>query len=337
VLDRRLAGVDRDRIHGCLPFFLATRVGALRARAGESRVSFWVRQNGAFASAVAQLDWGPADTVYAFNGSALEIFRRARERGLRCILDQTAAPWRYNTRLLRVEQARWPGWESRPADMDPEGCMTAREEAEWGLADRIICGSPFVVDAIREVGGPVEKCHVVPYPMPELQLPLKPTGPPQGRRVRVLFLGTLQLRKGIQYVWETAGHLGGEAFEFRAVGSSSLTPDAERLVRSRIDWLGRVGPGDVWRHYQWADVFLLPTLSEGSANVCREAAATGTCVMTTAAAGPVGLNATIVPADAASIAARLRTLARDACRHAEAPLPLPSLAEYGAALVLSMS
>ena len=111
---------------------------------------------------------GNADTAYAFNGAALEIFQHAREHGVRCVLDQTAAPWRYNTQLLAREQARWPGWEECPADMDPGGHMMAREEAEWELADQIVCGSPFVVEAIRSVGGPIEKSRVVPYPVPDI-------------------------------------------------------------------------------------------------------------------------------------------------------------------------
>ena len=168
VLDRHIDGVTPDRIQGCVMFFLATRVGASRARPGESKASFWVRQNEAFGRAVVRLDWGNADTAYAFNGAALEIFQRARQHGVRCVLDQTAAPWRYNTQLLGREQARWPGWEECPADMDPGGHMMAREEAEWELADQIVCGSPFVVEAIRSVGGPIEKCRVVPYPVPDI-------------------------------------------------------------------------------------------------------------------------------------------------------------------------
>ena len=149
-------------------FFLSTRLGALRARPGEPKASFWVRQNEAFGRAVARLDWGNADTAYAFNGAALEMFQRARAHGVRCVLDQTAAPWRYNTQLLGLEQARWPGWEDCPADMDAGGHMMAREEAEWELADQIVCGSPFVAEAIRSVGGPSGKCRVVPYPIPDV-------------------------------------------------------------------------------------------------------------------------------------------------------------------------
>jgi len=337
VLDRRLGGVDSERIHGCLKFFLTTRVGVLRARAGESKVSFWVRQNEAFCTAVARLDWGSADTVYAFNGAALEIFQRASARGIRCILDQTAAPWRFNTRILLTEQTRWPGWETSPIDIDPDDHMTAREESEWKLADRIICGSPFVVDAIRAVGGPVEKCQLVPYPLPDPPAPRPAKVVSHDAPIRVLFVGTLQLRKGIQYLYDVAARLNGHDFEFRAVGPSNLTPQAESWVRSHIDWRGRVGINDVWTHYHWADVFLLPTLSEGSANVCWEAATAGTQVITTAAAGSVAPHTTIVPLEPHAIVTQLQGRARARRQHTEVAFPPRSVAEYGVDLVCSMS
>ena len=337
VLDRHIDGVTPDRIQGCVMFFLATRVGASRARPGESKASVWVRQNEAFGRAVVRLDWGNADTAYAFNGAALEIFQRARQHGVRCVLDQTAAPWRYNTQLLGREQARWPGWEECPSDMDPGGHMMAREEAEWELADQIVCGSPFVVEAIRSVGGPIEKCRVVPYPVPDVAPMIERKQILRDRRLRVLFVGTLQLRKGIQYVWDTVGRLGDRDFECRAVGPSDLTPDAEKSVRSRLDWQGQVGRNDVWTHYAWADVFFLPTLSEGSANVCWEAAATRTQVVTTSAAGLVGWGATIVPLESEAMAEQLLMLAREPWqRSVIAPQPR-SVAEYGADLVRSMS
>jgi len=336
VLDRRLDGVAAECIRGCATFFLATQLRA-RARAAESKVSLWVRQNEAFGKAVVRVDWGSADTVYAFNGAALEIFERARRHGLRCVLDQTAAPWRYNTQLLSREQVRWPGWEDRPADMDPGGQMMAREEAEWALADHIVCGSPFVIEAIRSVGGPAEKCRLVPYPVPDHAPLIQRKEIARGRRLRVLFVGTLQLRKGIQYVWDTVRRLGKDHVECRAVGPSELTADAEGTVGSCIDWQGPVGRHDVWSHYAWADVFFLPTLSEGSANVCWEAAASGTPVVTTSAAGVVDAGATIVPLESDAMAAELLMRAREPRHTSDFVARRRSLAEYGADLVGSLS
>jgi glycosyltransferase involved in cell wall biosynthesis len=335
-LDRRVDGVDPRRIRGNLTFFLSARIGRLRARAAEPRAEFWLRQNQAFARAVGRVDWSTANTVYAFNGAALEIFEKARQRGMRCVLDQTAAPWRYNTRLLLEEQSRWPGWEDAPADIDVRGQMAQREEAEWGLADRIVCGSSFVVDAIRAVGGPADKCRVVRYPVPNAPAPTQPAN--RDRRLRVLFVGTLQLRKGIQYVHETAGRLGQTDFEFRAVGPSSLTQKAERLIRATIDIRGRVTPHEVWEHYSWADVFFLPTLSEGSSNACWEALGARLPVLTTGASGLEQSDhvMTMPRGDVDQMADYLTRLACDGRPHRAGCAPGRSIADYAEDLTESL-
>jgi glycosyltransferase involved in cell wall biosynthesis len=332
VLDRSVEDVPADRIRGSLSFFLGSRVGTARRRSPEPKVDFWVRQNELFGRHVAGLDWGNVDAVYAFNGAALEIFQAARDRGVRCILDQTAAPWRFNTDILMREQARWPGWEEHPVDLDSSGEMIAREEAEWQLADRIVCGSPFVIEALRRVGGPSAKCRVVRYPVPGA--PCRETRPNRPRTpLRILFAGSLQLRKGIQYVWDAARQLPAEHFSFRAVGPSHLTTDAERRIQSRIEWHGAVTTNDIWAHYGRSDVLLLPTLSEGSANVCWEAVAAGVPVLTTAAAGLMGTNAPLIRAHSDDIVGRLRQMAAGAEEQSDACITTRSIADYGADLM----
>ena len=68
-------------------------------------------------------------------------------------------------------------------------------------------------------------------------------------------------------------------------------------------------------HYSWADVFLLPSLCEGSATVIYEALAHGLPVICTPNTGSVvrdGMDGFIVPIrDAATTAARLEQLAGD--------------------------
>ena len=68
-------------------------------------------------------------------------------------------------------------------------------------------------------------------------------------------------------------------------------------------------------HYRWADVFVLPSICEGSAAVCYEALAYGLPVITTPNAGSVvrnGVDGYIVPIrDADAIACKLELLASD--------------------------
>jgi glycosyltransferase involved in cell wall biosynthesis len=315
-LQRRLPEVPRRQIRG-LPWFALS--AAWDRRQGETDTDRWARRNAAFCRQVLRLGFGAADMVYAYNGAALEIFQPARAQGLRTVLDQTAAPWRWNRNLLEEERIRWPGWEDQPAEIDSSGRLAAREEAEWGLADRIICGSTFARDALAEVGGPVERCAVVPYAGYRVLSGAVGTRGEQAERssprngeLRVLFVGTLQLRKGLPYLLEALRQLSDPRIKVRLVGPSRLSNPAIQALGEWCHIVGSVPRDQVAAHYHWADVFVLPTLSEGSANVVYEAMAAGLAVVTTPNAGSViraGEDGLLVPIrDVQALANALRKL-----------------------------
>jgi glycosyltransferase involved in cell wall biosynthesis len=101
--------------------------------------------------------------------------------------------------------------------------------------------------------------------------------------------------------------------EFRVAGRLDVTPFAQELLTSHVELLGAVPRAEIHVQFEWADVFLLPTLCEGSATVCYEALANGLPVITTPNAGSVvrdGIDGFIVPVrDAAAIADRIELLA----------------------------
>ena len=86
------------------------------------------------------------------------------------------------------------------------------------------------------------------------------------------------------------------------------------LRESGVEVVGAVPRSQIGEHYSWADVFVLPSICEGSATVCYEALAHGLPVITTPNSGSVvrdGLEGFIVPIrDADAIADRLVRLTR---------------------------
>jgi len=133
-------------------------------------------------------------------------------------------------------------------------------------------------------------------------------------RLRVLTVGAVGLRKGSPYVLAAAKQLKGIA-EFRMVGAIHASSTAEAEIRQWIDLAGIVPRSGMTEQYTWADVFLLPSLCEGSATSTYEALAYGLPVITTPNAGSVardGLEGFIVPArDADAIVEKLTLLVRD--------------------------
>jgi glycosyltransferase involved in cell wall biosynthesis len=248
-----------------------------------------------FGERVSRESFRSASAIYAFNTAALEIFQAAKKHGQVAVLEQTIAPRSLEEQLLAEEHRLFPHWEpSRNWGLATIETI-AREQAEWQLADLIICGSEFVREGIGRCGGPLEKCHVVPYGV-DASFSNAPRSAHDGP-LRVLSLGEAGLRKGVSYVAETARLLGSAA-EFRWVGSINLFPNAREYVSSYVDLVGPVPRNQIFSHFAWADVFFLPSVCEGSATVTYEALMSGLPVITTPNAGSIvndGLNGFIVP------------------------------------------
>ncbi len=283
-----------------------------RTRSEITAAHLWAGQE--FCNRILKQGFGQATCVYMFNGSGLELLRAAKTQGLRTIMEQTIAPLRIERQLLREEHQAFPDWEPPPLPDDGFSDQFAeREQAEWGLADVILCGSEFVREGIAACGGPLERCAVVPYGVDVRFSPIERSqhaGP-----LRVLTVGALGLRKGSPHVLEAARRLKGKA-EFRMVGSVQVLPQAESQLRQHVQLTGPVPRTELLAHYAWADVFLLPSLCEGSATVVYEALATGLPVICTPNTGSIvrdGVDGFIVPIrDAEAIASCVERLAGDA-------------------------
>jgi glycosyltransferase involved in cell wall biosynthesis len=266
-----------------------------------------------FGGRVSRDGFGNAGAVYAFTTAALEILSRAKQCGLITVLEQTIAPRAVEEDLLAEEQRLYPGWEQ------PRNCgrltdeIIERERQEWSIADLIICGSEFVREGMARCGASTDKCVVVPYGV-EVSIHTPHRNSRVERPLRILTVGEAGLRKGVQYVWQTARELG-EIAEFRWVGHVGLQPDARKRVERNINFVGAVPRNQVSQHFKWADVFFLPSMCEGSATVTYEALMSGLPVIATPNTGSVvvdGFNGFIVPVrDSQTMADRIRCLYRD--------------------------
>lgn len=256
-----------------------------------------------FSKRVLSAGFGDAELLWGFNGASLELFTAGKARGLRCILEQTILPRRLELDLLREEVERWPDWESG-LEVLPDGSIISaweeREKQEWALADRVVAGSEFVRSGLVKCGVPAKKIRVVPYGVDTRHFSSLSTCSSDRRNgvLRVLFVGQVGLRKGIPDLLQALGRFGSGELDVRIAGF--ITQDAGKLERAGkgVRFLGPVPRSDMRHLYQWADVFVLPSIVEGSATVTYEALAMGLPVITTLNAGSLvqdGVDGFIVP------------------------------------------
>jgi glycosyltransferase involved in cell wall biosynthesis len=290
---------------------LATAFRLMSARTVAKRCDVYASSSCLFNERIIRFGLGEADAIYGYNSASVELFRWAKARGLCCVLDQTLAPKRIETELLDEELDRWSGWQptlSRHPLFDP---LAQREEEEWQLADVIVAGSEFVARQLAICGVASAKCRIVPS-----GVNFQPNGDrvshsarPEKNKLRVLFAGEVGLRKGVPYLLEALHSLGPDRVESRFAGNVAIAASKLEPYRDVATFLGRAPYSSMAELYRWADVFVLPSICEGSAIVTYEALAAGIPVICTPNTGSIvrhGVDGFIVPIrDADAIANRL--------------------------------
>lgn len=228
------------------------------------------------------------DGLYLYNSAALELMTYAKSHGITCILEQTIAPKEIEIELLRQEHERFPGWQEPLENDEYLDSFIERERNEAILADYIICGSEFVRDSLVTTGVSQEKCYVVPYGVSVTNNYQDRTFS-TNRPLRVLVAGEVGLRKGSPYVLEVAKRLIGKV-QIRMVGTINILPDAKKELEKYVELSGIIPRDRMAKQYQWADVFFLPSVCEGSATVTYEALVAGLPVICTYNTGSIVQN-----------------------------------------------
>ena len=209
--------------------------------------------------------------LFAYSYAAGRLFEFAARRGWRTILGQIdpgPVEERIVAELHRQNPALDPGWTPAP----PEYWHLWRREC--ALADLIVVNSPWARDCLIEAGIAPDRLRIVPLVYEDHGPPYERAYPREFtplRRMRVLFLGQANLRKGIHLVLEAAHRLEAAAVEFWIVGDPQIRMTESIRGLPNVRWLGPCARNEAAGYYRAADVFVLPTFSDGFALTQLEA------------------------------------------------------------------
>jgi glycosyltransferase involved in cell wall biosynthesis len=232
---------------------------------------------------------GSAPIVMAYSYAARDILAAARARGWRTVLaqiDPGPSEERLVAGLHEGSRQYQTGW--RPAPM--EYWSAWREEC--ALADRIVVNSAWTEGALRDEGVPAAKIRIIPlgYDASPRQTPRVRNYPGEftpSRPMRALFLGQINLRKGVGPLLEAIRMLRGQPVEFTFVGDIQIPIPPDLRALPQVRWAGAIPREETWRFYQDADLFLFPTLSDGFGLTQLEAQAWGLPIITSKFCGEV--------------------------------------------------
>jgi glycosyltransferase involved in cell wall biosynthesis len=238
-----------------------------------------------------------ARAIYAYDDGAMESFRVARQRGLKCIYDHPTAYFRTVRQLQDEEAGLHPEWACTLASLADSPEKLARKEQELALADLVIVASTFSKKTLLQGTGLPQPVEVIPYGAPPVGD--RAGSAPPGARLRVLFVGALTQAKGLSYLLEAVLRLERQV-EFTLIGRR-VSPTIPRPdVLNRFHWFPSLPHAELLEEMSRHDVLVFPSLHEGFGLVIAEAMSQGLVVITTPnTAGPDlitdGVDGFIVP------------------------------------------
>ena len=253
------------------------------------------------------------DFFIGFDGSAERSFEACRASGTISLLYQAIGHLRSGLGTLMEERRLSPEFAGVSFGDTSEEWI-ARNTREALLADRVVVPSDYVRDTMVENGRDPATIDLLPFPIDVARFS-PASAPRDDGRVRALFVGQIGLRKGVKYILEAAQRLARSDIEIVLVGGIVDGTDWLKRYHGLYRHVANVPYAEMPEIFRSADVFVFPSLHEGSAMAVNEALASGLPAIVTPNAGAIardGVEGFVVPIrNAAAVADRLARLADD--------------------------
>ncbi|MEI7865951.1 MAG: glycosyltransferase family 4 protein, partial [Chthoniobacterales bacterium] len=249
--------------------------------------------------------------MFSYSYNAKWPFRVAKERGMSTVLDLIDGGWMHEI-ITQAAISQYPQLALEEAQAPLEYWEGLREEIE--LADRIVVNSAWSKKIWIEAGVPAAKLVEIPlvYERAEsavsvgltqacledsagsIQSSANPLATRHisqvtsgSRRLQALFLGSVNLTKGVGQLFDATRQLKNEPVEFIFAGPIGVRVPKDIGAMSHVRFLGPVDRTTAERLYRDSDVFLFPTLSDGFGLTQLEALGHGLPVIASTHCGQV--------------------------------------------------
>jgi len=238
-------------------------------------------------------------SAYHFRaGFGLASLDAANRRGVPTICDYSSVHPAVVMSLVQNAGRLPAGW----SPLEPRGiwrlALADLERADW-----IIVNSHFVRDTFEWAGVDTTRVRVIYLgvePAFVRSIPKRVLESGNGP-LRLLFAGQIGRWKGADVLFRALSTLKSVEWRLDLIGPMTLAIAADWskfLGDPRVTWHGAVGRQEVAAFMSRADVFVFPSLAEGSARVVAEAMAAGCYVITTHNSGSIvrdGVHGRVVP------------------------------------------
>jgi glycosyltransferase involved in cell wall biosynthesis len=233
---------------------------------------------------------GNVDVVHTWPDAARETLKVARTLGIPTVLERPNAHTRYAYTAVGKESKRLGIILPPDNEYYFHEDVLQKEEEEYELADYLLCPSDFVVQTFRNEGFDAARLKRHQYGYDAETYHVNPGTPREaGRGLTMLFAGDCAVRKGLHFALEawlaSSAHRDGTfmiAGRFLPAYQEKLAP---MLSHPSVKVLGF--RNDVPELMRKNDLFILPSIEEGSALVTSDARGSGCVLLVSEAAGAI--------------------------------------------------
>jgi glycosyltransferase involved in cell wall biosynthesis len=256
---------------------------------------------------------GKIDIVHTWPLGARRTLQTAKRLGIPTVLERCNAHTRFAYDVVQKECERIgvplpPGHEH-----EYNADVLAKEEAEYQLADALLCPSDFVVKTFRDRGFAPEKLvrHIYGFDEKRFYPDPKPRDPKRG--LTMISVGVCAVRKGLHFALE-AWLKSPASRDGTFLIAGGFIPAYEEKLKPMLSHPSVKVLGhrtDVPELMRQSDILVLPSIEEGSALATSEARGSGCVLLVSDAAGANcqhGENALVHPAGDVETLARHITL-----------------------------
>ncbi|MFZ9558442.1 MAG: glycosyltransferase family 4 protein [Vulcanococcus sp.] len=197
----------------------------------------------------------------------------AKQRGIPTVLERSSAHILEQSRLLNEEHRRlglqWAATHPR---------IEAMELREYELCAQVAVPSLFVERSFLERGWPAKRLfrNALGVDLSRFKAPEQAPRPPEVSGLRVIYAGSLSVRKGIPDLLEGFRQANLPDATLTLVGGE--TPELEGLLKQQnhqVRCLGHLPQAELVEHYAAAHCFVMASIEEGMAMVQMQALACG--------------------------------------------------------------